>query len=568
MSDKREVILDELIRKEILTEENVSLAETRSGIEDKTALNILIDERFITETDVFKFVAEAANMFFVNLDEIMIDSSASDKITAEWAKKLRAIPFAWQDSKILVAVDDPGNINLIDDLRRLTSAEPILVLSPSSVLMKKIGTVYRSDDELIGSDFGDVVSSEINASASSIDLDDINPQNGEDKGDNAVVRFVSGLIAQAVSDRASDIHVEPTETKLEIRYRIDGILQTQRAQSRSWHAGVVSRIKVMSNMDIAERRIPQDGRVSVKILDRQVDLRVATLPTVYGEKVVLRILDNKSTALDLNSVGLSPYHQAIYGRYVKSPYGMILVTGPTGSGKSTTLYATLNNIKSAEINIITVEDPIEFRMEGVSQVQINNKAGLTFPSALRSILRSDPDVLLVGEIRDAETAHMAIESALTGHLVLSTLHTNDASSAVTRLVEMGIEPFLVGSAVRLVVAQRLVRKLCAKCALPYTASKDQLEAIGFRWDDQELPIFKKAVGCGLCSETGYRGRMPIHEMLEITSVIERLINEGAHTDQIQAAAQQVDGMRLMKEDGLERVISHETTLEEIIRVVA
>jgi type IV pilus assembly protein PilB len=567
MSDKREVILDELIRKEIVTEENVSVAETRSGTEDKTALDILIDERFITETDVFKFVAEAANMFFVNLDDIMIDISASDRLPAEWAKKLRAIPFAWQDGKILVAVDDPGNIDLIDDLKRLTSAEPILVLSPSSVLMKKIGTVYRSDEELIGSNFGDGTNSEINVSA--IDLDNINPQTDDGEGENAVVRFVSGLIAQAVSDRASDIHVEPTETKLEIRYRIDGILQTQRAQSRSWHAGVVSRIKVMSNMDIAERRVPQDGRVSVKILDRQVDLRVATLPTVYGEKVVLRILDNKSTVLDLDSVGLSPYHQAIYGRYAKSPYGMILVTGPTGSGKSTTLYATLNNIKSPDINIVTVEDPIEFRMEGVSQIQINNKAGLTFPSALRSILRSDPDVLLVGEIRDAETAHMAIESALTGHLVLSTLHTNDASSAVTRLVEMGIEPFLVGSAVRLVVAQRLVRKLCSKCALPYTASKDQLEAIGFKWsEDQELPIFKKAVGCGLCSGTGYRGRMPIHEMLEITSVIERLINEGAHADQIEAASQQIDGMRLMKEDGLERVINHETTLEEIMRVVA
>lgn len=568
MSVEREIILSELVRKEIVSEESATEAEKRSVLESKPALDILLAERLVSESEIFKIVATAANMFFISPDDIVVDSTASSRLPAEWAKKLRALPFAWQGDKLLVAVDDPGNLDLLDDLRRLTSLEPILVLAPSSMLMKKIGAIYRVDDELAGSDLEDI-SGGADINVSSIDLDSIQSRTGEEKEENAVVRFVSGLISQAVSDRASDIHVEPTENKLEIRYRIDGVLQTQRAQSRSWHAGVVSRIKVMASMDIAEKRVPQDGRMSVKILDRQVDLRVATLPTVYGEKVVLRILDNKSTIMDLDSVGLSPYHQAIYNRYARKPHGMILVTGPTGSGKSTTLYATLNNIKSTEVNIVTVEDPVEFRMPGVSQIQINNKAGLTFASALRSILRSDPDILLVGEIRDAETANMAIESALTGHLVLSTLHTNDASSAVTRLVEMGIEPFLVGSAVRLVVAQRLVRKLCQKCASPYTATADQLEAVGFRWsEDQELPVFKKAVGCGICAGTGYRGRLPIHEMLEVTSLIERLINEGAHADQIQSASQQVDGMRLMKEDGLERVISHETTLEEIMRVVA
>jgi type IV pilus assembly protein PilB len=567
MLNNREAILEELIRKELVSEESVVVAESRSMSEGRPALDILLEDKLVTESEVFKIVALAANMYFVQPDDIIVDSTASDMLPAEWAKKLRALPFAWQDNKILIAIDDPGNLDLLEDLRRLTSAEPVLVLAPSSMLMKKIGAIYRSDEELIGSDLQDVSSSDMGVST--IDLDNISNRSGEDKEDNAVVRFVSGLIAQAVADRASDIHVEPTETKLEIRYRIDGVLQVQRAQSRSWHAGVVSRIKIMASMDIAEKRTPQDGRVSVKILDRQVDLRVATLPTVYGEKVVLRILDNKANILDLDSVGLSPYHQSIYNKYARRPHGMILVTGPTGSGKSTTLYATLNNIKSTETNIVTVEDPVEFRMPVVSQIQINHKAGLTFASALRSILRSDPDILLVGEIRDAETANMAIESALTGHMVLSTLHTNDAASAVTRLVEMGIEPFLVGSAVRLVVAQRLVRKLCTKCALPYTATIDQLQAVGFKWsEDEDLPVFKRAVGCGLCSGTGYKGRLPIHEMLEITSVIERLINEGAHADQLQIAAQQVDGMRMMKEDGLERVIGHETTIEEIMRVVS
>lgn len=567
MSENREVILQELLNNNVV-EESVALnAEERAETEERSAIDILLEDRAITEVDVFKIVAKAAQMPFIQPENLVVDSTASEKLSPEWAKKLRALPFAWQDDKILVAVDDPGNIDLSDDIRRLTSAEPILVLAPSSSLLRKIGTIYRAEDELIGSDLEDI--GVIDVGVTAVDLDSLEESLEGDKEESAVVRFVRSLIAQAVTDRASDIHIDPTETNLEIRYRIDGVLQPQRSQSRNWHAGVISRIKIMASMDIAEKRIPQDGRISVKVASNKIDLRVATLPTVNGEKAVLRILDSASTTLDLNAVGISPYHQSIYKKYAKSPNGMILVTGPTGSGKSTTLYATLNNIKSPEINIITVEDPVEFRMPGVSQMQINNKAGLTFASALRSILRSDPDVLLVGEIRDKETAKIAIESALTGHMVLTTLHTNDAASAVTRLVEMGIEPFLVGSAVKLVVAQRLVRRLCEKCSEPYTASPEQLEVVGFRWpEDQPLPTFKKAMGCALCANTGYKGRLPIHEMLEITNIIERLINEGAHGDQIQAAAQQVDGMRLMKEDGLERVLSHETTLEEILRVVS
>lgn len=567
MSENREVILQELLNNNVV-EESVALnAEERAETEERSAIDILLEDRAITEVDVFKIVAKAAQMPFIQPEDLVVDSTASEKLSPEWAKKLRALPFAWQDDKILVAVDDPGNIDLSDDIRRLTSAEPILVLAPSSSLLRKIGTIYRAEDELIGSDLEEI--GVIDVGVTAVDLDSLEESLEGDREESAVVRFVRSLIAQAVADRASDIHIDPTETNLEIRYRIDGVLQPQRPQSRNWHAGVISRIKIMASMDIAEKRIPQDGRISVKVASNKIDLRVATLPTVNGEKAVLRILDNASTTLDLNAVGISPYHQSIYKKYAKSPNGMILVTGPTGSGKSTTLYATLNNIKSPEINIITVEDPVEFRMPGVSQMQINNKSGLTFASALRSILRSDPDVLLVGEIRDKETAKIAIESALTGHMVLTTLHTNDAASAVTRLVEMGIEPFLVGSAVKLVVAQRLVRRLCEKCSEPYTASPEQLEAVGFRWpEDQPLPTFKKAMGCALCANTGYKGRLPIHEMLEITNIIERLINEGAHGDQIQAAAQQVDGMRLMKEDGLERVLSHETTLEEILRVVS
>ena len=306
--------------------------------------------------------------------------------------------------------------------------------------------------------------------------------------------------------------------------------------------------------------------MTVSIQGRKVDLRVTTLPTVYGEKVVLRVLDNSSSPLDLAEVGLSQYHRDIYAQHYSRPHGMILVTGPTGSGKSTTLYATLNTIKNPTLNVVTVEDPVEYRMNGIAQIQINNKAGLTFAAALRSILRADPDVILVGEIRDAETAQIAVEASLTGHLVLTTLHTNDASSAVTRLIEMGIEPFLVGSALSLVVAQRLLRRICPRCSEDYTPTAERLETIRYPWKPGEpLPTFKKAVGCPFCSRTGYRGRTAIHEILVVDSAIERMANDGAHTDQIRAKAIE-NGMRSMREDGWHKVAEGLTTLDEVLRV--
>jgi type IV pilus assembly protein PilB len=334
-------------------------------------------------------------------------------------------------------------------------------------------------------------------------------------------------------------------------------------------SSLVSRIKIMSNLDISERRVPQDGRMTITLNGRPVDLRVTTLPTVYGEKIVLRILDNASAPLELVDVGLSDYHLDVYKRHYHKPYGMILMTGPTGSGKSTTLYATLNTIRSDAVNIITVEDPVEYRISGINQVQINKKAGLTFATALRSILRADPDVVLVGEIRDPETARIAVEASLTGHLVLTTLHTNDASSAVTRLVEMGLEPFLVGSAVSLVVAQRLVRRLCDRCSEDFTPETEQLLAVNFPWEPgKPVPVLKKAKGCERCSGTGFRGRTAIHEMLEVTPQIERLANEGAHTDQIREAAVEHNDMRLMRQDGWEKVLAGVTTIEEVLRATA
>jgi type IV pilus assembly protein PilB len=381
-----------------------------------------------------------------------------------------------------------------------------------------------------------------------------------------IVQFVNQLIRQAVSEHASDIHIEPTETDLLVRYRIDGVLHEMTRAPRAIQPGVVSRLKIMAEMNIAERRLPQDGRFSVNHQGRSVDLRIATLPTVLGETVVVRILDNTTVALDLNELGFAPENFQRYKQAYSKPQGMILVTGPSGSGKSTTLYATLNSLNSAGVKIITVEDPVEYRMPGVNQMQTNDQAGLTFARALRSILRADPDIILIGEIRDLETARIAVEAALTGHLVLSTLHTNDAPSAIGRLAEMGIEPFLVGSALDTVVAQRLCRMLCTTCRQPYQPTANQLAEIRFPIDEDDIPSLYRPVGCDQCVRTGYRGRMALHEVMQVTEEIERLGVARAGAEEIARAAVE-DGMTGLREDGWRKVRSGLTSIEEVLRVV-
>lgn len=554
---ERNAIIEELVNRGQVQPQTAALVLQRADTEQRSALSILLQERLVSEEQVFRLVAEVSGMEFILPDQIIVDPMAAAKLPADWARRLHALPYTWRGQNLVVAVDEPTNLQMVDDIRRLTRAEPILVLAPSTLLTRAIAASYRADSEIDGL------------------IDDTASNQGTQGGDIAaeveapIVRYVNGLIENAISDRASDIHIEPTENDLQVRFRIDGVLQARPPQSRGLQNSIISRIKIMGQMDIAERRVPQDGRISIPIAGRQVDLRVATLPTVWGEKIVLRILDNAGTPPSLSDVGLSKYHRDIYDRHYKRPHGMILVTGPTGSGKSTTLNATVNTLKSPDINVITVEDPVESRMEGVSQMQINIKAGLTFSSALRSILRSDPDVLLVGEIRDKETAQIAIEASLTGHMVLTTLHTNDASSAVTRLVEMGVEPFLVGSAVNLVVAQRLLRKLCDRCSVEFVPTAEQLRGALFPLSPgEEPPTLKRAVGCDFCGQTGYRGRIAIHELLEMTPAIERMTNSGAHSDQIQQVAVMENGMRLMRDDGFEKVRDHLTTIEEVLRVTA
>jgi len=386
--------------------------------------------------------------------------------------------------------------------------------------------------------------------------------------DAPIVKLVNAIMSQAVAERASDVHIEPGERDVRIRFRVDGVLhEPMRPQPKNLQGGLISRLKVMADLNIAEKRVPQDGRISMKVGTRQLDLRVATLPTVHGEKVVIRVLDKSNALLALEQLGFMEDSYRRFETAFRKPYGAILVTGPTGSGKSTTLYATLNILNEIDRNLITVEDPVEYRLPGVNQIQVNPKAGLTFASALRSILRADPDIVLIGEIRDRETAMIAVEAALTGHLVLSTLHTNDAPAAITRLTEMEVETFLVASALDCVVAQRLARVLCERCKEGFAPEPRELLEAGLpEWRVAEVKELFRPVGCAACSNTGYRGRMGLYEVMPVSEEIERLTVERASSDQIRAVAIE-QGMFTLRNDGLEKAIRGLTSLQEIARVV-
>src|SRR4051794_18789096 len=483
----------------------------------------------VTESQLVAALAQQIGLPFVDLTEYPVDGSAVASISATVAKRHAALPIGYEDGKLLVAMADPANVFAVDDIRSITGREIRPVVATKADLLGAIDRYHRSDGYL----------DELTTSIDVTDDDDSNDLSKvkEIVDDAPIVKFVNLLITQAIADRASDIHIEPEERDLRVRFRIDGVLHEMMRSPKSIQAGVISRLKIMSDLDIAERRIPQDGRLSVQASGRKVDLRVATLPTVWGEKIVMRILDNSTAMLKLSDLGFSDANYARWERSFIKPYGMLLVTGPTGSGKSTTLYSTLNIVNKPEVNVITVEDPVEYRLPGINQVQANPKAGLTFARALRSILRSDPDIVLLGEIRDHETAQIAIEAALTGHLVLSTLHTNDAPSAVNRLIEMGIEPFLVGSALDCVLAQRLARRLCSKCKEPYEPTRDSLRASRWDWpEDEDLPTLYRAVGCSNCSKTGYKGRLALHEVMAVSEEIERLAVERASADAIGSVA--------------------------------
>ncbi|MET1038632.1 MAG: ATPase, T2SS/T4P/T4SS family [Aeromicrobium sp.] len=545
----------------LVTPEQLADAERTAERGTHNALEVLVAEGTLRRDDLVRTAAESVGLSYVDLTEYSVNAAAAAALPAEFARRASVLPINWDDDGglvVAVTIRQAGNIELKDDISRLTKRRVRFAVANRADITTKLNQIYRAEGEL-----DDLTSNLVSNEQTVDELDSFTEVSDE----APVVRFVNLLISQAISDRASDIHIEPTERDLRVRYRIDGVLKDAHRSPKNIQNGVVSRLKIMAEMNIAERRIPQDGRMSVNHQGRRIDLRVATLPTVWGEKVVARILDNSNTLLGLSDLGFSPGNFTRFEHSFTKPYGMILATGPTGSGKSTTLYATLNLLNKPEVNVITVEDPVEYRMTGINQVQTNARAGLTFASALRSILRSDPDIVLIGEIRDHETAQIAIEAALTGHLVLTTLHTNDAPSAITRLVEMGIEPFLVGSAIDAVLAQRLCRSLCDRCRQPHQPDPDELDRLGIPWDPEAgVPTIYQPGGCSKCANTGYRGRMALHEVMTVTEEIERLAVARASTDEIGRAARE-QGMVSLRHDGWLKVLQGLTSIEEVLRVV-
>jgi type IV pilus assembly protein PilB len=513
---------------------------------------VLLTAGDITQDQLSRAVAERYGLDHLDLNVFQVDMGAANLISSSAARRYDAVPVSFVDERtLLVVMADPANVLAVDDVAIMTGLEVRPAVASREDIAALITKLNRLDDAV-----QEAVEEEEDSAAEVVDL-------RESAEDAPVIKLVHSIIAQAVELGASDIHFEPEGSDMRVRFRVDGVLGSSTTVPRRMVLGVVSRIKIMADLDISERRVPQDGRVGLTIEGRHVDVRVVTLPSVHGESAVLRILDKEAVIMDLDGLGMQDHERERYEHSFKKSYGAVLATGPTGSGKSTTLYAALNQLNTPEKNIITIEDPVEYQVDGITQVQVNPRAGLGFATGLRSMMRADPDIIMVGEIRDAETATIAVESALTGHLVLSTLHTNDAPTAITRLVEMGIEPFLVASAIDCVVAQRLARTLCPTCKRRTLIPANVLEDAGFH-AAFDLEAYEPA-GCGRCANTGYKGRIGLYEVMVLTEEIRKLVLERAPANAIAAKALEA-GMRRLRDDGLEKVKQGRTSIAEVVRV--
>ncbi len=551
---------------QILTNKGAIAAERHEAaptdsIENELFVLRLVESKEITPVQLLAARAERLHLPYADLSEFVVSKLALAQVSADLCRRHKVLPLRIQNTELYLGVPSVGNIRALDEVRAASGLTVHVVLVDPDLLDEAILRNYRLDDDL-----GEVSSSIEDTQTGVLDLLSADTA----ANDAPIVRFVNAIITQAIQDRASDIHIEPGENDLRIRYRIDGVLHEMQRESKKIQPGVISRIKIMSDMDIAERRKPQDGRMTFGGVGETRDLRVATLPTVWGESIILRILDNGSVSHSVKNLGFLEQNQRIFERSITKTSGMILVTGPTGSGKSTTLYATLSEVSRPQVNVITVEDPVEYRMPNIKQVQVNAKAGLTFASALRSILRSDPDVILIGEIRDHDTAQIAMEASLTGHLVLSTLHTNNAPASITRLIELGVEPFMVASSISTVIAQRLARRLCSACKTEADFPPGALDALQRDFEALRIPLsqatFMKPVGCNHCSKTGYRGRLAIHEVLEVTQEIAAATMSRLSSGEINKIALD-QGMLSLRLDGLAKAAMGLTSLEEVFRVL-
>ncbi len=538
-----------------LSAEELKEAEDEALKKNITLDELLVRKNYITQEERGMLLAEQMGVLYVDLENYLIDLKVTTLIPEAFAKKHRLVPIFRIRDTLTIAMAEPQDILVIDELRLKTKCEIEPCLASEQAIENAINQYYSMTGSL-----GELIRG-IDKEEFSEDAQKKERTLEQMAEETPVIKLVNMLIMQALRDRASDIHIEPEKDLLRIRYRIDGVLHEVAKSPMELHPAVSSRIKILSKMDIAEKRIPQDGRFQMKTEGKEIDLRVSTFPTVYGENVVMRLLDRANILLGFEDLGFQQPMLSEYEKLIHRPYGIILVTGPTGSGKTTTLYSTLQAINTIEKNIITVEDPVEYHLDLIRQCQVNAKVGLTFAAGLRSILRQDPDIVMVGEIRDQETAGIAIHAALTGHLVLSTLHTNDAPSAVTRLVDMGIEPFLVASSLIGVLAQRLVRVICPKCKSSYNPSAVLLKEMGLGPDT----VLFKGKGCNHCKNTGYRGRLAIFQFMAMTSEIRDLVIKSSSADQIQKEARKT-GMMSLREDGLNKAREGFTTIEEVLRV--
>lgn len=546
------------VPREVLEEILQAVPENGTGM-----VELLLQKKILPEKDLLNVIADHFGIpFWPQIQADHLNPGFTEKLSIQYLKKYKMVPLETPEGNF-VAVNDPFNFQAVDDLCRIMGYEKYqVVLSTQEMIQWAINLAYdmgrstaKEFFEEMGAESTDELISEIEETGDLLD----------ETSEAPIIKLVNLILSGAIRDRASDIHIEPYQSYVKVRYRIDGILYDILNLPRKIQSPLVSRIKVMAKLNIAEKRLPQDGRIEIRIADRSVDIRVSIIPTAFGERVVLRLLDKTASILELSDLGMSEKSVRIFNNLIKSPYGIILVTGPTGSGKTTTLYAALCTINQPGINIITIEDPIEYQIEGIGQIQVNPKIDLTFANGLRSIVRQDPDVILVGEIRDTETAEIAIQSSLTGHLVFSTLHTNDAAGAVTRLIDMGIEPFLATSSIIAIIAQRLVRVLCPKCKVPYIPDDESLANVGIGKDHLANHVLYVRKGCQACMNTGYKGRTAIFEIMLMDEPLKRLILKTSDANMIfeQAITR---GMVPLIEDGVQKILAGITTIEEVLRV--
>ncbi len=560
-TQKNKRLGDLLIDAKLVTPENLNKALQQQSATGKRMGSILVEKGWVSEVELLKILSQQLGIPYLHLRPGVWDSTISNIVSRDTQQRLNILPLFKIHKNLIVATNDPQNLTAFDELRKLTDCTIKPVLARNEEIMRQFQDSMDDDIDIseylthLEEDF-EVVEENKHEDFAAID---------EMSSGSPVVNLVNALIQRSIRDGASDIHIEPSRAKSRVRFRLDGVLYEVMNPAFEMHPAIVSRLKIMANLDIAERRLPQDGRIQVNTQGRTVDLRLSTLPGVYGEKIVLRVLDKNQSILDINKLALSDANKTSFINLLKRSHGLILVTGPTGSGKTTTLYAAINYLNSIEKSIVTIEDPVEYQIDIVNQNQVKEAIGLSFSKILKHVLRQDPDIIMVGEIRDQQTAEIAVQAALTGHLVLSTLHTNESTGAITRLIEMGIEPYLLSSSLIGVVAQRLLRTVCQDCKTSYLASPEEIER--YHWQDQGQVRLMKGRGCPVCYDSGYKGRVATHEVLVVNSSFQKIMVTNPNQDQLLAHVKSI-GMKMLYDDGIERVLEGKTTLEEVVRVIA